>query len=60
MNRRQFLTSSAAGLGLAAAGYAQQKPLRVGIIGSGWYGKTDLFRMIQVSPIEVVSHVRRR
>jgi predicted dehydrogenase len=55
MNRRQFLTSSAAGLGLAAAGYAQQKPLRVGIIGPGWYGKTDLFRMIQVSPIEVVS-----
>jgi predicted dehydrogenase len=55
MNRRQFLTSSAAGLGFAAAGFAQQKPLRVGIIGPGWYGKTDLFRMIQVSPIEVVS-----
>src|SRR5207253_3258202 len=28
---------------------------RVGIIGPGWYGKTDLFRLIQVAPVEVVS-----
>jgi predicted dehydrogenase len=27
----------------------------VGLIGCGWYGKTDLFRLIQVSPVEVVS-----
>lgn len=27
--------------------------LRVGLIGSGWYGKTDLFRLIQVAPVEV-------
>jgi len=32
-----------------------QKKLRVGLIGCGWYGKTDLFRLIQVSPVEVVS-----
>jgi len=31
------------------------KPLRVGLIGSGWYGKCDLFRLIQVAPVEVVS-----
>ena len=55
MNRRQFLSSSAAGLGLSALGYADQKPLRVGMIGCGWYGKSDLFRLIQVSPVEVVS-----
>ncbi|GAB4466890.1 MAG: Gfo/Idh/MocA family oxidoreductase [Armatimonadaceae bacterium] len=28
---------------------------RVGLIGCGWYGKTDLFRLLQVAPVEVVS-----
>ena len=27
----------------------------VGLIGCGWYGKCDLFRLIQVAPVEVVS-----
>ena len=57
MNRRQFLTTSA-GMALAPA-YAQEfdrtKKRRVGLIGSGWYGKCDLFRLIQVAPVEVVS-----
>ena len=30
-------------------------PRRVGLIGSGWYGKADLLRLIQVEPVEVVS-----
>jgi len=34
---------------------AQDKPKRVGLIGSGWYGKADLLRLIQVAPVEVVS-----
>ncbi|MBX5496691.1 MAG: Gfo/Idh/MocA family oxidoreductase, partial [Bryobacteraceae bacterium] len=59
MDRRQFLHSSAAGLALSAAGgavaYADQKPRRVGLIGTGWYGKCDLLRLIQVAPVEVVS-----
>src|SRR5664280_880627 len=59
MNRRQFLRTGAAGLGAAALGFAGQagnsKPLRVGMIGSGWYGKCDLLRLIQVAPVEVVS-----
>ena len=59
MNRRQFIHTGAAGLGAAALGFAGQaggsKPLRVGMIGSGWYGKCDLFRLIQVAPVEVVS-----
>ncbi len=40
-----------------AAGYAraQRKTRRVGLIGCGWYGKIDLFRLIQVEPVEVVS-----
>src|SRR5271157_1286620 len=56
MNRRQFLYTSAAGLALSAtAAYADDKPRRVGLIGPGWYGKTDLFRLIQVAPVEIVS-----
>jgi predicted dehydrogenase len=59
MNRREFLSAGAAGLGLSAKMLAEQladqKPKRVGIIGPGWYGKCDLFRLIQVSPVEVVS-----
>ena len=51
MNRRQFLRTGAAGLGAAALGFAG----RVGLIGCGWYGKCDLFRLIQVAPVEVVS-----
>src|SRR5437016_10712354 len=58
MDRRQFLSTSA-GLALSsAAGYAAQaagKTRRVGLIGCGWYGKCDLFRLIQVAPVEVVS-----
>src|SRR5258706_3562758 len=57
MNRRQFLSSSATGLALSryAQAYADRKPRRVGLIGCGWYGKADLFRLIQVAPVEVVS-----
>jgi predicted dehydrogenase len=59
MNRREFLQAGAAGLAWSAlAGYgvdfADQKK-RVGLIGAGWYGKCDLFRLIQVAPVEVVS-----
>ena len=58
MNRRQFISTSAAGLGAAALGFAQAgstKSPRVGLIGTGWYAKADLFRLIQVAPVEVVS-----
>jgi predicted dehydrogenase len=61
MNRRQVMMSAAASI--AAAGCAlnphvagaDEKPKRVGLIGTGWYGKVDLLRLIQVSPVEVVS-----
>lgn len=61
MNRRHFLKLGSTGLGaLAVASYipttfAAEKARRVGLIGSGWYGKCDLFRLLQVSPVEVVS-----
>jgi predicted dehydrogenase len=60
-NRRQFISTCAAAALAAAAlpgyvAYAQdQKPLRVGLIGTGWYGKIDLLRLIQVAPVNVVS-----
>ncbi|MGH9799247.1 MAG: Gfo/Idh/MocA family protein, partial [Blastocatellia bacterium] len=63
MNRREFLQTSA-GAALAPAVlrrnyvYAEefaQKKARVGLIGTGWYGKSDLFRLLQVAPVEVVS-----
>jgi predicted dehydrogenase len=59
MNRRNFLRTTAAGLALSSlrgfsADFADAKK-RVGLIGCGWYGKTDLFRLIQVAPVEVVS-----
>jgi predicted dehydrogenase len=53
MNRRNFTK-----LGLstaAAAAYAQGEGKRVALIGTGWYGKIDLFRLIQVAPVNVVS-----
>src|SRR5215471_12077823 len=59
MNRRRFLQLTAAGLAFSSLGgfaaeFADTKK-RVGLIGSGWYGKCDLLRLIQVAPVEVVS-----
>jgi predicted dehydrogenase len=59
MNRREFLKLGAGAAALSSLGaygvdFADQKK-RVGLIGSGWYGKCDLFRLIQVAPVEVVS-----
>ena len=58
MKRREFLQASTSVVLSVAAGYtaelADRKP-RVGLIGCGWYGKCDLFRLIQVAPVEVVS-----
>jgi predicted dehydrogenase len=57
MNRREFVSSAGAGLALSALHAADppSKPIRVGLIGTGWYGKCSLFRLIQVAPVEVVS-----
>jgi len=60
MHRREFLGAGAAGLATSAVGGyfvhgAEEKKLRVGLIGCGWYGKSDLCRLIQVAPVEVVS-----
>ena len=40
---------------LSAQSFDVQKKRRVGMIGSGWYGKSDLLRLVQIAPVEVVS-----
>lgn len=55
MNRRTFLSSAAAATLARYEALADSKPKRVGLIGTGWYGKSDLLRLIQVAPVEVVS-----
>src|SRR5437773_409734 len=63
INRRQFLQTTSAATALAALptlgadalDIINGKSRRVGLIGAGWYGKSDLWRLIQVAPVEVVS-----
>ncbi|EAR01806.1 Gfo/Idh/MocA family protein [Maribacter sp. HTCC2170] len=61
INRRNFIKGTSASLILSSFGaygldlMHSGKPLRVGLIGTGWYGKSDLFRLIQVANVEVVS-----
>ena len=60
INRRRFLQGASASLALATLGafgaeVTQGKPRRVGLIGAGWYGKSDLWRLVQVAPVEIVS-----
>lgn len=60
-NRRRFLQGATASLALSAFGAQGMdliypaKTYRVALIGTGWYGKSDLFRLIQVAPVEVVA-----
>ena len=63
ISRRRFLQSASAlaalaafpALGADALDLVNGKPKRVGLIGAGWYGKSDLWRLIQVAPVEVAS-----
>src|SRR4029078_6799465 len=59
MNRRDFLRSAAAATALAAlpryAAAGAAAATRGRLLGTGWYGKTALFRLLQVAPVEVVS-----
>ncbi|MBP7948045.1 MAG: Gfo/Idh/MocA family oxidoreductase [Verrucomicrobiales bacterium] len=60
VSRRRFLQSSstafaASALGAYGVDLVNRKPRRVGLIGAGWYGKSDLWRLNQVAPVEIVS-----
>jgi predicted dehydrogenase len=60
MQRREVLKAGLGGaaslLAIQTAAYAaaQDDPLRVALIGCGWYGKTDLLHLIQVEDVDVV------
>lgn len=61
MKRRQFLKGTSASLLLSSFGtygfeyFKNEIPKRVGLIGAGWYGTSDLFKLIQVANVDVVS-----
>src|ERR1043166_7240112 len=63
ISRRRFLQSASAfaalaafpSLGADALDLVNGKPRRVGLIGAGWYGKSDLWRLVQVAPVEIIS-----
>ena len=61
IHRRQFIRNTSAALALTAlktSGLDLTHAVsvrRVALIGTGWYGKSDLFRLIQVAPVEVVA-----
>ncbi len=61
IHRRTLLKGAGATLALAAIQasgmnvFTKQKTLRVALIGTGWYGKIDLFRLMQVAPVQVVA-----
>lgn len=60
-NRRKFIKRTSAALALTSLGaYGfettnNDKPWRVGLIGCGWYGTSDLFKLIQVAAINVIA-----
>lgn len=61
LNRRRFLLGASATLAMSALNAQdldllfRDTPWRVGLIGAGWFGKNDLFRLSQVAAIEIVS-----
>jgi predicted dehydrogenase len=63
ISRRQFLQTTYAATAMAAlpswgadaVDLINGKPKRVGLIGAGWYGKSDLWRLVQVAPVDIVS-----
>ena len=62
INRRRFIQGTAASLALSTLSVSGMdevlqpaKTYRVALIGTGWYGKSDLFRLIQVADVEVIA-----
>ena len=61
LNRRTFIQGAGAAMTLAALprhdikAFGKPQVSRVGLIGTGWYGKSDLFKLIQVRDVEVVA-----
>ncbi len=58
VSRRRFLQTSAATLAVSTLGAdaldVTEKQRRVALIGAGWYGKSDLWRLVQVANVEII------
>lgn len=61
MHRRKFIRNTSGALALTALQgpglnlLNSETNRRVALIGAGWYGKSDLFRLMQVAPVDVVA-----
>jgi len=60
VSRRRFLQTASAALAFSSLGVygldlVHRKTRRVGLIGAGWYGKSDLWRLVQVAPVEIAA-----
>lgn len=60
LHRRQFIKGVSGALAFTALrpygiDFFNAAPRRVALIGTGWYGKSDLFRLMQVAPVDVIA-----
>ena len=61
LQRRSFIKGTSAALLLAALPaygmefFKDEEPKRVALIGTGWYGSSDLYRLIQVANVTVIA-----
>src|SRR6185295_19762292 len=61
IHRREFIRGTSAALAMATLSnsglniFNTAATRRVALIGTGWYGKSDLFRLMQVAPVDVVA-----
>jgi predicted dehydrogenase len=61
IHRRRFIRQTSGAMAFAALHsyglnfFNNPASRRVALIGSGWYGKSDLFRLMQVAPVDVVA-----
>ncbi|MEI9886488.1 MAG: Gfo/Idh/MocA family oxidoreductase [Rhizomicrobium sp.] len=57
-DRRQVmggLAAATAATALGGAAQAARPPWRVGVVGAGWFGKLNLFALMQVAPVTAVA-----
>lgn len=61
IHRRRFILDASSAFALAALNtaninfFSSAPSRRVALIGTGWYGKSDLFRLMQVAAVDVVA-----
>jgi len=59
IHRREFIRGTSAAFAMATLSssglniFNSPPTRRVALIGTGWYGKSDLFRLMQVAPVDI-------